>query len=256
MLQPNNPATRVRVRALHFALHFSAPRALFALVLLSALALCAFALTNGARAQSRRAPRPATTPTPEATPEATPQGESESQPRGSASKKDASIIASFNVLEDDDIMMSFNYTARDDIWKVFIDRLSKSRAVSVSQGGTATRGQARERAKSERDTYTVVFQIEEQRELSGDPSMGNADARAVVLKTFVYEPKTANLKFADTIYQRPYRESTTIGGVRVPLPTGTRRIERYPSQRQLEQAARDAADRILSRFNVLLPPDN
>jgi hypothetical protein len=34
----------------------------------------------------------------------------------------------------------------------------------------------------------------------------------------------------------------------------TRRVERYPSQRELEQAARDAADRLLARFQVTPPP--
>jgi hypothetical protein len=41
--------------------------------------------------------------------------------------------------------------------------------------------------------------------------------------------------------------------VRVPVPT--RRVERYPSQNQLEQAARDAADRLLSRFQITPPPE-
>ncbi len=65
-----------------------------------------------------------------------------------------------------------------------------------------------------------------------------------------------DLKFSDVIYQRPYRETATVGGVRIPVPGGTRRIERYPSQLQLEQAARDAADSLLMRFGVRLPPDN
>jgi hypothetical protein len=251
-LQPNKSTTRGRVRALNI----SVPRRLFALALLFAVALCAFASITPSRAQSRRAPRPAATPTPEATPEATPQGESESQPRGaSASAKDPSVVVSFSVLENDNAMMSLDYTAHDDIWKEFIDRLSKSRAVSVTQGGKATRGQARDRAKAEQDTYIVLFEMEDQSEMSGG-GVGRTDSRTLVLKTYVYAPKTGSLKFADTIYQRPYRDTARIGGVPVPLPTGTHRMERYPSQLQLEQAARDAADRLLSRFNVILPPNN
>jgi hypothetical protein len=251
-LQPNKSTTRGRVRALNS----SVPRLLFALALLFAVALCAFALITPSRAQSRRAPRPAATPTPEATPEATPRGESESQPRGtSTSAKDPAVVVSFSVLENDNPMMSLDYTARDDIWKEFIERLSKSRAVSVTQGGKATRGQARDRAKAERDTYIVLFDLEEEREMN-DASVGRVDSRTLLLKTYVYAPKTGDLKFADTIYQRPYREAATIGGVRVPLPGGTHRMERYPSQLQLEQAARDAADRLMSRFNVILPLDN
>ena len=249
-LQPNKTTTtRGRVRVINF----SVPRTLFALTLIFALALCAFALTNGARAQSRRAPRPNATPTPEATPAATPEGESESKPRGT-NAKDPAVVVSFAIMEYDNPMMSLDYMARDDIWKEFLERLGKARAVSVSQGGKGTRGQARERAKSERETYVVLFQLEEEREMNS-ASTGRVDSRSLLLKTYVYAPKTGDLKYADTIYQRPYRETATIGGVRVPVP-GAGRIERYPSQRQLEQAARDAADRLMSRFGVMLPPDN
>jgi hypothetical protein len=209
---------------------------------------------NGARAQSRRAPRPAATPTPEATPTATPGGESESEskPRGTSAKDPA--VVSFAIMEYDNPMMSLDYMARDDIWKEFLERLGKARVVSVTQGGKGTRGQARERAKSERETYVVLFQLEEEREMNG-AGTGQVDSRSLLLKTYVYAPKTGDLKYADTIYQRPYRETATIGGVRVPVPGGGR-MERYPSQRQLEQAARDAADRLMSRFNVIPPPDN
>lgn len=222
------------------------------------LALCVLASAAGAGAQSRRAPRPAATPTPEPTPtpEAT-QGESESKPRGAAGAEEPGVVVSFLILENDNPMMSLDYTARDDIWKEFLGRLGRSRAVSVTQGGKATRGEALKRAKLERESYVVLFQMEEERDSMGDASIGRVDSRNLLLKTYVYTPQTGNLKYADTIYQRPYRDTATIGGVRVPLPGGTsRRVERYPSQRQLEQAAREAADRLMAHFNVIPPPDN
>lgn len=260
-LQPNNATARERVpmRDARRAFNFVSAPALAALALTFALALCASALTVGAGAQSRRAPRPAATPTPEPTP--TPQeaqGESESVPRGTAGmKKDPAVIVSFLILENDNPMMSLDYMARDDIWKEFLERLGKSRAVSFTQGAKATRGEALKRAKLERESYVVLFEMQEERDMVGDASIGRVDSRNLLLKTYVYAPQTGNLKFADTIFQRPYRESATVGGVRVPLPTGTsRRVERYPSQRQLEQAAREAADRLMSHFNVIPPPDN
>jgi hypothetical protein len=253
-LQPNRATTRGRVRALDFPL----TRALVALAALVALSLCAFALMNVAGAQSRRAPRPAATPTPEPTPtpESSTQGESESgsRPRGT-STKEPGVVISFLILENDNPMMTLDYMARDDIWKEFLERLGKARSVSVTQGGKATRGEARKRAKSEREAYVVLFQMEEERDSMGDATIGRADSRNLLLKTYVYAPNTGDLKYADTIYQRPYRDTATVGGVRIPVP-GTRRIERYPSQRQLEQAARDAANRLMSHFNVILPPDN
>jgi len=233
--------------------------ALVALGLTLAFALCVFAsAATDAGAQSRRAPRPAATPTPEPTPtpEAT-QGESESEskPRGT-STKEPGVIVSFLILENDNPMMSLDYTARDDIWKEFLGRLGKSRAVSFTQGGKATRGEALKRAKLERESYVVLFQMEEEREMTGDASIGRADSRNLLLKTYVYAPQTGSLKYADTIFQRPYRDTATIGGVPIPIPGGSRRIERYPSQRQLEQAAREAADRLMAHFNVIPPPDN
>jgi len=86
-------------------------------------------------------------------------------------------------------------------------------------------------------------------------SPGNRTESPIVIRTYVYEPKTGAIKYVDTVYQRPYRSTATIGGVRVPVPS-TRRIEQYPSQLQLEQAARDAADRLMSRFHITPPPEN
>lgn len=252
-LQPNNAETRGHARTPYFY----ATRTLVALAAVVALALCAFALTTNTRAQSRRAPRPAATPTPEPTPTPESQGESESEsrPRGATSTKEAGVIVSFLILENDNPLMSLDYMARDDIWKEFIERLGKSRAVSFTQGGKATRGEALKRAKLERESYVVLFEMQEERDMGGDASIGRVDSRNLLLKTYVYAPQTGNLKFADTIYQRPYRDTATVGGVRIPVPSG-RRIERYPSQRQLQQAAREAADRLMSHFSVILPPDN
>ena len=88
-----------------------------------------------------------------------------------------------------------------------------------------------------------------------EASVGRVDSRTILLKTYVYAPGSGDLKYPDTIMQRPYRPSTTIGGVRVPVPGG-RRVEQYTSQLQLEQAARDAADRLVSRFGVTPPSGN
>lgn len=253
-LQPNNAETRGRVRTPDF----NATRALVALAAVAALALCVFALTTNTRAQSRRAPRPAATPTPEPTPApAATQGESESEskPRGTTSTKEPGVVVSFLILDNDNPLMSLDYMARDDIWKEFLERLSKSHAVSFTQGGRATRSEALKRAKAEHEAYVVLFEMQEERDMGGDSSIGRVDSRNLLLKTYVYAPQTGSLKYSDTIYQRPYRDTATVGGVRIPVPSG-RRIERYPSQRQLEQAAREAADRLMSHFNVILPPDN
>ena len=214
---------------------------------LLAFALCA--LASVASAQSgRRAPKPAATPTPEATPQA--ESESESKPRAT---KSPDVIVSFVVVEQDTIMMDLDFNARRNVIDTFMQRLGQSRAVSVSSGGKGGRREARERAKKEGTAFVVLFEMEEERAASGEASIGRVDSRRILLKTYVYTPGTGDLKYTDTIMQRPYRPATTIGGVRIPAPS--RRIEQYPAQLQLEQAARDAADRLMSRFGVILPPD-
>jgi hypothetical protein len=223
----------------------------FAALALLSLAVCA---QRGARAQSgRHAPTPAATPTPAPTPQA--ESESESRPRGGAASKPADVIVSFIVIEYDNAIVDIDFRARGDVVDSFMHRLGQSRAVSASGQGNGTRKEARDRAKAQKDAYVVLFELNEETG-ANNASIGQVDSRTLVIKTYVYAPKTGDLKFTDTIYQRPYRETPRIGGIPVPIAVPTRRIEQYPSQLQLEQAARDAADRLMSRFGVILPPDN
>jgi len=213
-------------------------------------ALALFALASVASAQSgRHAPKPAATPAPEATPRA--ESESKSKPRA-ASPSD--LIVSFVVVEQDGGMLNLDFNARESVVDTFVRRLGQLRTVSVSSGGKGGRKDARERAKKGRGTFVVLFELEEERAAMGEASIGRIDSRTLLLKTYVYAPESGDLKYTDTITQRPYRPTTTIGGVRVPSPG--RRVEQYPSQLQLEQAARDAADRLMSRFGVIPPSEN
>ena len=225
----------------------AAPLFVAALALLS-LAFCASALSARAQSGRRGQPKPAATPTPEATPKDG-QGESESVPRGRASTKPPDVVVSFVVMEYDSTFTGVDFRAREDVMDSFMHRLGEARAVSASFQGRGSRKEARDRAKAEREAYVVLFELDSDAMAGGGGI--NADSRTLVIKTYVYAPKTGDLKFTDTIYQRPYRETARIGGIPVPVPT--RRIEQYPSQLQLEQAAHDAADRLMQRFGVTLP---
>jgi hypothetical protein len=224
---------------------------LVAVLALLSLALCASSLAARAQSGRRGQPKPAATPTP--SPEATPkdgQGESESIPRGRAAKP-ADVVASFIVMEYDSGFNGVDFRAREDIMDSFMHRLGEARAVAASFQGHGNRKEAHDRAKAERDSYVVLFELEEDSMAANPPSIGQSDTRRLTIKTYVYAPKTGDLKFTDTVYQRPYRETARIGGIPVPVPS--RRIEQYPSQLQLEQAARDAADRLMQRFGITLP---
>ncbi|MCA1591580.1 MAG: hypothetical protein LC754_02805 [Acidobacteria bacterium] len=232
-------------------------RRIFSAVLLLSFVLCSWLQGFGVNAQSgRRRAEPARPSSPPPADTAT-QGESESEskPRGSATKPNASVLVNFVVMEDDNMIVSIPYGAREIVNEGFLRRLKQSRAVAVEGAGKAGRKEARDRAKKEKDAFVVLLQVEEDAASSGQQSIGRADTRTLVINIHVYAPVTGDLKFTDRVWQRPYRQTATIGGVRVPVPV-SRRSERFPSEYQLEQASRDAADRLMSRFNVIPPPEN
>jgi hypothetical protein len=213
----------------------------------AALLLAAVVGAQGARAQSGRKGQKSPSPVPA---ESAPQGESESGPKRDAPKKSDALV-SFVVMNGDEGILMIEPQARDDVAKNFLRRLGASQVVSVSSAGAGHRSAARTRAKGETTAYVVFFQLDEENYAT---STGRPDTRTLVIKTFVYAPKTADLKYTDTVYQRPYRPTARVGGIPIPVPT-TRGVEQYPSQRELEQAARDAADRLLARFQIT-PTDN
>jgi hypothetical protein len=210
----------------------------------ASLILAAAFCVAGALAQSgRKAQKPLGLPTETAKP-------SDPAAKPSETKK-SDTFASFVVIKDDTLSMGFDSLMRDGVASAFFERLKQAagHGVEVKDGGKGRRPEARERAKKEEVAFVVFFQMDE----TGMNTGANTDTRGVVLRTYVYTPKTADLKYSDTMFQRPYQDSARVGGVRVPVPS--RRMERYPSQHQLEQAARDAADRLLSRFQITPPPE-
>jgi hypothetical protein len=220
----------------------AAARLAAAFVILAAAILCLG--TAASRAQSgRKAQKPLGLPT-----EAPKPGDPAATKPG-AKKPDA--LVNFVVMRYDTTAIGIDPLARDGVASAFMRRIGEAATVEVTDGGKGGRSDARDRAKKEEKAYVILFQLEEQ---PGDMSMGRADSRTLIIRTYVYTPKSGDLKFTDTVYQRPAYDSVGVGGVRLPVPT--RRVERYPSQRELEQAARDAADRLLSRFQVTPPPEN
>jgi hypothetical protein len=202
------------------------------------VALCA----AGAPAQSgRKAQKPLGLPTEKPTP-------TDPAAKPAEPKKQEAVVT-FVVVKDDTISMGFDTLAQEGVNRAFFERLKEVGAsVEVKDGGRGRRNEARDQAKKQETAYVVFFQLDD----SGY-SGASTDAYGVALRTYVYTPKTGDLKFSDTIFKRPYQDRARVGGVSIPVPT--RRVERYPSQFQLEQAARDAADRVLSRFNVTPPPE-
>lgn len=209
----------------------------------AALILAAVFCTAPTAAQSgRKAQKPLGLPT-----EKPKSADSTSQP---AETKKQEALYTFIVVKDDTLSIGLDGLARDGVAAAFLRRLEQAGpSIEVKNGGEGRRGEARERAKKQETAFVVFFQLEE----TGTGTSTVNDMRGLALRTFVYTPKTGDLKYSDTLWQRPYQDTARVGGMRVPVPT--RRVERYPSQHQLEQAARDAADRLLSRFSITPPPE-
>ena len=233
-------------------------RAAWCAALVFALAACAV-WAAGAAAQSGRKSRPSY-PQPKPQTEATPEqgesgGESESESRPRAADQKDSALATFIVMESDNEVFSADPITRRDVVESFAKRLGSSPSIAVSSGGRGTRSDARRRAQSERTAYVVLVSLEADNgsgEVIRRP--GQEENRTLVVRTAVFEPKTGTIKYTDTIFQRPVRDTVSVGGVRLPIPTRTRTVTRYPSERELRQAAHEAADRLLSRFLQITPP--
>jgi hypothetical protein len=233
MTNPNPSKNRAAAR----------PATVFAAFALFAVA-AALCLAPAALAQSgRKAQKPLNLPT-----EAPKQGET---PGAKPEAKKVEALVSFVVMRSDDAVgFGMDSVTRDGVASAFSRRLGQASSVEVRDAGKGRRQEARVLAKEEKKAYVVLFQLDEQASSVGN---GSVDSRTLVIRTFVYAPQTGDLKYTDVVYQRPYQDTARVGGVRVPVPS--RRVSRYPSQHELEQAARDAADRLLGRFQVTPPPE-
>ncbi len=214
--------------------------------MLLACAACAFAAaTDAARAQSgRRSPTMSKgSPAPTA-------AEKPGEASPAVPKKDAKPLAAFILLEDAGTVFEVDYTARRVVLASFAERLDQSSVVKVARGGRATRKEARDRAKAEKEAFVVLIELEEDSAGVSVRAGSRPEDRLLSIKTYVYTPATGDLKFTDRFVARPYNSRASVGGVRVPVPSG-----RYPTDAQLELAGRDAAQRLLTRFQITLPPE-
>ncbi len=125
------------------------------------------------------------------------------------------------------------------------DRLDDHSGVKVSHfWGETTRSSAIQRAKSEKEAYVVLL------ELSLDRMAGDSDGEWR-LSYWVFSPVTAKVKTSGSTYPRMYRNR---GGILNPRRAGI-----YGDDYQLQEASRDAAERILKAFQLHLqrkPPSS
>lgn len=216
-------------------------------LVLFACAACACAASNTTHAQSGRR-----SPTMSKSSPAPPTSEKPGDAAATtATKKDVKPLASFIVVEDTGSAFEVDYTARRIVLAAFVARLDQSSVVAVTSGGRMTRKEARDRAKNQTEAFVVLVELEEELDSISARGGSRPEDRLLIIKSYVYTPATGDLKFTDRFVARPYDSRASVGGVRVPVPSGGT----YGLEAQYERAGRDAAQRLLSRFEISLPPE-
>ncbi|HEX8473175.1 MAG TPA: hypothetical protein VF666_04025 [Pyrinomonadaceae bacterium] len=220
-------------------------RALFLFVFVLFL-LSTAGTTSTTRAQSgRRSPKnPSPLPSPTPAPAPAASSSTDEKPKTGDAK---TALHSFVVYEDTNVRVNLPLGTNTVVARGFVERMREAADISVTAGGRSDRGRAREAAKKETTAFVVVVQLDEV-EFS---RTGQVDPSNLVVRYFVYEPATGTLKHQGNVYLRPYQSSARVGGMRLPLPGGSRSPMAY--EYILEQAGSDAADRVLGKFNIRLP---
>lgn len=199
--------------------------AVIALVLVSSVTVVA--------QSGRRAPRsssPAPTPTPDPTPE-------EKKPV-SERKPALSLIVGMDRGGDFASVPMYFY---DTVLRACAERLDAAPSVDVDVASRdMNRGEAIKRAKAETDSHVVLMQVR------FDSPMGrNEDFTDLFIEYWVFAPTTAKVVTSGRTYQQIGRAG---GVIMLPRPGG--RASLPYAEQLLKQAARDAADRILSAMHL------
>lgn len=188
-------------------------------------------------AQSGRRVR-TSTPAPESTPEPTPT------PTSNASSQKPKPQLTFLIgLDRHDGFANIPSYAYDGVLRSLTDRLADSPSVHV--GGTQIemgRGDAIQKAKAEKEGYVVWLQLRVETISGNNRNTGNLDD--IVIEYSVFAPTTAKV----TTSGRTYPGSQRNRGILSPRTSG------IYGDRYLNQAAQEAADKILAHFHIRARP--
>ena len=126
-------------------------------------------------------------------------------------------------------------------------RLNDSRRVQLEVvPGEMTRGDAIKRAKGEQETYVVWLQL---RVDTFNRTAGTNADDMIYIEYTLFEPTTAKIRMQGNSYQGLYRQ----GGITIPGTSG--RTNTMITERRLQDAAQDAAVKILKALHIALPSD-
>ena len=130
----------------------------------------------------------------------------------------------------------------DSVLRACAERLDDAPSVKVTVANREmNRGEAIKRAKAETESHIVWLQLR----FDGARGQSDDDLREVYIDYWVFAPTTAKV----VTNGRSYQQIARAGGViMMPRPGG--RASLPYTEQLLKQAARDAAERILSAMNV------
>jgi hypothetical protein len=193
------------------------------LVVTAIVSMCV--LTAGAQS-GRKVRKTAAVPVPTSAPESTPAKTAE-QPKPALTL----VVGMENIFDGGGMVNSSNAS------RAFIDRINDHPGVKVHYvNGDMGRGEAVRRAKSEKEAYVVLLELSLNR-----MSASNSELR---LSYSVFSPATAKIKTSGQTYPHLYRNR---GGILNP------RTANIYGDYQVQEASRDAAERILKAFHLHLP---
>ena len=217
-----------------------------ALALLLLLFTCGFA-------QSGRAPKrsPAATPSPQSSTTSSPPIEEPPDASSAAHKKPATRALFLRAVK---YIPSANVTVETNIaFKGFIERLREIAGVDVLVSSEGTRKQAMDLAKAEKDAYVLWMQLELDvaDTESANASIGPINPGCLLVSYHVYAPQTGKVKTQGRVYQPGY-QSRCVGSPLHPSPfPDTRGQKRLPIEYTLQQAGREAANRLAQAFGLI-----
>ena len=214
------------------------PRVLVIATINALLVVCAsLAVAQSGRRGTK--PPPIVNPTPEATPTPARQADKE--------KPELTLIVGIDKNNSFSGTASFYY---DTVLRACVERLDDVRTVKVEVAQRDMgRGDAVRRAKSEQEAFVVWLELNS--DTTGVSSRTSNNNEEFYIQYWIFTPATAAVKASGRAYERAYARK---GGVVVGPPTGGRTTPMY-TEYLLKEAARDAAEQILSKFHIGLSTD-
>ena len=203
-----------------------------------ALSCASTAVAQSGRQVRRTTPAPVATPTPESEPAPTPN---------KAAEKEKALITLIVGVDRYNGFSNIPLYYYDSVLRGCADRLDDATAVKADVvQEEMSRGDAVNRARSEKQAYVVWLQLSSQN-INNDPGTVN-NVNDIYLEYSVYAPTTAKRIASGHTYQGARKR----GGVVGPSPSG--RGSTVYSEYLLKQAAREAAERILDALSIQSHP--